>query len=174
MNTHLWWSTTSPVAASQCVDRLCGLGIGRGATRILSLHSSLDLREEVEGSFAGSVAPGDLVGSFAGRRRALQNTAGGFAAQRARGRQGSFSDVDGIVATTPGDPAAHATFVCAADARGYLEGCSSPVDADRMLHRLRVGETIILAPVSVTARDRVTGQLAPSGARVDALEGAAA
>jgi hypothetical protein len=53
-----------------------------------------DVRKERVGAFAGSVAPSDPFGKFAGPPRRRWQAAGGFAGTPDRQRQGSFADVE--------------------------------------------------------------------------------
>jgi hypothetical protein len=86
-------SYASHEEARRAVEAALGTGVAGSGIRVLMGQPEQDARTEREGEFAGSTAPGDVVGGFeAGHRR--DEAAGGFAGESETQREGSFADAD--------------------------------------------------------------------------------
>jgi hypothetical protein len=86
-------SYTSHDDARRAVEAALGAGIAGNGIRVLMGEPEHDARTEREGEFAGSTAPGDVVGDFEGEHRRDQ-AAGGFAGTPETQREGGFADAD--------------------------------------------------------------------------------
>jgi hypothetical protein len=86
-------SYASHEEARRAVEAALDAGVAGTGIRVLMGQPEHDARTEAEGEFAGSTAPGDVVGDFeAGHLR--DQAAGGFAGAPETEREGSFADAD--------------------------------------------------------------------------------
>jgi hypothetical protein len=77
--------------AAKAVVAVLGAGVDGRDVLVLTGEGVRDVREQPAGSFAGTVDPGDPVGSFEGERHARAEPKGTFADEPS-GRVGSFAD----------------------------------------------------------------------------------
>jgi hypothetical protein len=69
---------------------------------LLMVRPVHDTRREPVGGFAEPVAPDDLVGSYANRRRERRRGCGSFAGDADDQRRGCLADTDRVVVVPPG------------------------------------------------------------------------
>jgi hypothetical protein len=69
---------------------------------LLMVRPVHDTRREPVGGFAEPVAPDDLVGSYANRRRERRRACGSFAGDAHDQRRGCLADTDRMVVVPPG------------------------------------------------------------------------
>src|SRR3954471_22357142 len=130
--------------ARRAVDALRAAGVPTDGLRVLMGEPERDARVDVEGEFAGAVAPGDRVGAFAGSHTRGEG-AGAFAGDASMQRGGSFADVDRDLVTTFRDGIAHMRVVGHRDLRGLLEGAGlDRATAERDVAELHRGRVLVL------------------------------
>jgi hypothetical protein len=140
--------------ARRAVDALLGAGVPTDGLRVLMGEPERDARVEVEGNFAGAVAPGERVGAFAGSHARAEG-GGAFAGDASMQRGGSFADVDRDLVTEYRDGVAHMRVLGHRDLRGLLESAGlDRATAERDVAELHRGRVVVL----VDARDAASAE----------------
>jgi hypothetical protein len=141
---------TSHEEASHAVAALLAAGVPGDGIRVLMGQPARDARSEDEGAFAGAVAAGAPVGSFAGAAHARDAAVGAFAGESQRG--GSFADADREVVTS------YPEGVAKMDVAGHrrvrellMEAGLDAATAARDVERLHEGRILVLAQVQASA-----------------------
>jgi hypothetical protein len=131
--------------AQHAVDALLDSGVPTAGLRVLMGESERDVRQEVEGEFAGAAAPEARVGSFAGSH-ARASGGGAFAGDASMQRGGSFADVDRDLVTSYDEAGvAHMRVAGHRDLRGLLEGAGLDREAaERDVAALHQGRVLVL------------------------------
>ena len=143
--------------AQHAVATLIGAGIDGGGLRVLMGERERDARDEARGRFAGSVAPGDRVGDFAGVGHARAEGMGAFAGSAAEQRGGSFADADrDVVASFPNGlervrVKEHRTLH-----RMLVDAGLDGPTADRDIEALHMGRILVLADLGDRDPDELT------------------
>jgi hypothetical protein len=78
--------------ARRAAEALLAGGAPAGEVRVVIGTPTRDVRREPVGSFQGTIAPEDPVGTFAGPSRPRSEAPGGWMGDRSRRRHGSFAD----------------------------------------------------------------------------------
>jgi hypothetical protein len=154
-------SYASHEEARRAVEAALGAGIAGDGIRVLMGDTGHDARTEAEGEFAGSTAPGDVVGDFeAGHPR--DEAAGGFAGAPETQREGSFGDADRETVTSYPGGGEHVHVVGHRQVHRVLRDAGlDETTAQRDADALHQGRILVLADVG----DRDPGEV---GAALDA------
>jgi hypothetical protein len=154
-------SYASHEEARRAVEAALGAGIAGDGIRVLMGDTGHDARTEAEGEFAGSTAPGDVVGDFeAGHPR--DEAAGGFAGAPETQREGSFGDADRETVTSYPGGGEHVHVVGHRQVHRVLRDAGlDETTAQRDADALHQGRILVLADVG----ERDPGEV---GAALDA------
>jgi hypothetical protein len=149
--TTLTKTYPTELAARRAVEALRATGVPERDIRLLAGSAPRDIRREPVGGFAGPVAPDAPIGTYGGRVLQRRQGAGSFAGDPDRQRQGSFADADRVVILTY-DGAERARVAGDVGIRRLLRGAAlDEAAADRIIHELHVGHTVVLAEIAEIA-----------------------
>jgi hypothetical protein len=155
--TTLCRTYPSEVEARQAVDALCAAGVPGRDIELLMGHRLHDVRRESVGTFAGTLAPDALVGTFGdvALRRGQGN--GTYAGNSDRQRQGCFADTDRDLIVSYERREAHQRVTGDVALRALLRGRHLAAgEAGGVVDALHAGRATVLAEVA---------EIAPSDAR---------
>lgn len=153
---------TSHEEARRAVGAVLGSGVPDTAVRVLSGQPLGDARSAPEGEFAGTTAPDDVVGDFAGSGHRRDEGGGAFAESAAEQRGGSFADADRETITTYPDGVEHVQAAGHDHVRKVLsEAGLDAASTDRDSERVLDGGVVVL--VDVAGRDDGAVQAALRG-----------
>jgi hypothetical protein len=130
--------------ASQAVRAVIGAGVEGQDVLVLTGERVGDVRAQPAGSFAGTVEPGDPVGSYEGEQHARAEPKGTFADEPS-GRVGSFADTarEGLTSYAEGVERMHA--VGHASVVRLLRGAGlDDATVARDLESLHAGNVLVL------------------------------
>jgi hypothetical protein len=137
--------------AERAVQALLGAGVPGDEIRLLMGAEVHDARREPSGGFAGTVAPDEYVGTFAGEGHPRGTRRGSFAGDAA-GREGVFANADRDVVVTYSDGREHSRVAGHRRLKHLLVNAGlhdETAESDvRALHDGRVLVLVILAAVS--------------------------
>jgi hypothetical protein len=150
--TTLTKTYATEFAACRAVDALRATGGAERDIRLLAGSAPRDIRREPVGGFAGPVAPDAPVGTFGGRVLERRQGTGSFAGDPDQQRQGSFADTDRVVIVTYRGDAERGRISGLGGARRLLRRAAlDEAAADRIIHELHVGHTVVLAEIAEIA-----------------------
>jgi hypothetical protein len=160
--TMLSKTYSTEVAARRAIEALRSAGVPAHDVRLLTGTRLGDVRREPVGGFAGPVPPEAPVGTYGDRRVPRLRSAGAFAGDPDRQRQGSFADTDRVVIVTYKADAERARVTGLGGARRLLVRAGIDEDAvDRAVRELHRGHAVVVADVSETVPSDVRAQLEP-------------
>jgi hypothetical protein len=137
---------TSHEEASRAVGTLLGAGVPGAGIRVLAAAESHDVRTEPEGEFAGTTAPDDVVGDFAGPGHRRDEGEGTFEGSAAEQRVGSFADTDSETVASYPEGTEHVRVTGPDNARTVLVDAGlTEADADRDCAMVRDGGIVVVA-----------------------------
>ena len=137
-------SYASHEEAAKAVEAVLGGGVDGQDVLVLTGERVGDVRDQPVGSFAGTVDPGDPVGTFEGEQRARAEAKGTFANEPS-GRVGSFADTarEGVSSYPQGVERMHA--IGHASVVRLLRGAGlDDATVARDLESLHAGRVLIL------------------------------
>jgi hypothetical protein len=130
--------------ARQAVEVLRAGAVPARDIRLLVGCPQHDVRREPMGRFAGSMAPGDAVGTYGNAHPLRRQAKGGWVGDPDAQRQGTFADADRDVIVT-GDGRSHTAGD--REVARLLREAGVP-DAGRVLADLHRGQAVVLAEVA--------------------------
>jgi hypothetical protein len=145
--------------AEQAVADLLAAGVPGANVRLLMGAAIHDARREARGQFAGSVAPDEHVGAFAGdgpERSALRGTFAGAA----DGAEGTFANADRDVVVTHHDGKEQTRVAGHAKLKALLmeAGLDDPT-AEADVHAIHEGRVVVLVDPGAIAADEARALL---------------
>jgi hypothetical protein len=138
--------------ARQAVEQLLAAGTPGRDIRLLTGSPPHDTRREPVGAFAGTVGPEAPVGTFPGVVCLRRQSAGAFAGDPDRQRQGSFGDVDRDVIVTFARATERSRIATHRTLRRILRAVRLDGEpADLLVDELHVGHGLVLVDPAQTA-----------------------
>jgi hypothetical protein len=130
--------------AAKAVEAVLGAGVDGSDVLVLTGEGVGDVRDQPVGSFAGTVDPGDPVGTFEGEQHARAEPKGTFADEPS-GRVGSFADTarEGVSSYPHGVERMHAIGRASVFRLLRGAGLDEPT-AERDLEALHSGRVLLL------------------------------
>lgn len=131
--------------ARQAAEALIAKGESADGLRVLIGTPTRDVRMETMGNFAGTVAPEDHVGAFAGQGGERVEARGSFEGDRSQRRQGSFADSEHDEVVTFDTGGEHEQIVDRHTLEKLLEQVSDDKDhAEKLVKGLHDGSHAVL------------------------------
>jgi hypothetical protein len=154
----------STAAADAAVETLVSAGVPGDDVRLLMGAELHDAGAEDAGGFAGLVAPGAEVGSFAGAGNDRSTRRGSFDGATASGGEGIFANADRDVVVTGFGGREHARVAGHHKLKQLLVDAGlDDATAERDVEALHDGRVLVLVSLAAVGADRV-GELLDTSA----------
>jgi hypothetical protein len=146
----------STAAADAAVDILVSSGVSGDDVRLLMGAELHDARGEAAGGFAGAVAPGAQVGTYAGDGHDRSTQRGSFAGAASEG-EGVFANADRDVVVTGFGGREHARVAGHRKLKQFLlDAGLDDATAERDVDALHEGRVLVLVSLSTVGEERVS------------------
>jgi hypothetical protein len=140
--------------AERAVADLLAAGVPGEDVRVLMGAELHDARREARGRFAGSVAPDEHVGAYAGDGPERSALRGSFAGAEAGGAEGTFANAERDVVVTHSDGMEQARVAGRRELKRLLmEAGLDDATAEADVDALHAGRILVLVHVAAIAQD---------------------
>jgi hypothetical protein len=140
--------------AERAVADLLAAGVPGDDVRVLMGAEIHDARREARGRFAGSVAPDERVGAYAGDGPERSALRGSFAGADAGGAEGTFANAERDIVVTHSDGMEHTRVAGRHELKRLLMGAGlDDATAEADVDALHAGRILVLVHVAAIGHD---------------------